>query len=294
MGTIPRDDMPVRAAQMFGLVKHKENGVETEEYSQMYNKERYQFMLFAPFEVSAMCCKVMKKAPVKKFAKETGRKPFTAQMACESRLRTSKWLKTGCNAFDGRNPISNPMSFWTEQDVLWYIRENNLQIASVYGDIVTDDEESGQMTLADLGFIFDCDKPCLHTTGCDRTGCMFCAYGLHLEKSPNRLERMSVTHPNLYDYVMRGGAFNDEGIFKPKSGLGYWFLILYINKFGNMNIKAPEIEKYRKQYSTEETEAWLNEEKIYDMIYRRNQNDYSITEQREGVVVRESFQRTGV
>lgn len=272
MGTIPREDMLVRVAQMFGLVKHKENGVETEEYSQMYNKERYQFMLFAPFEVSAMCCKVMKKSPVKKFAKETGRKPFTAQMACESRLRTSKWLKTGCNAFDGKNPISNPMSFWTEQDVLWYIRENNLQITSVYGNIVTDDEESGQMTLADLGFIFDCYKPCLHTTGCDRTGCMFCAYGLHLEKSPNRLERMSVTHPNLYDYVMRGGAFNDEGTFKPKSGLGYWFLILWINKFGNMNIKAPEIEKYRKQYSTAETEAWLNEEKIYDMIYRRNQN----------------------
>ena len=47
---------------------------------------------------------------------------MTAQMASESRLRTSQWLKNGCNGFNMKSPISNPMSFWTEQDVLLYIR----------------------------------------------------------------------------------------------------------------------------------------------------------------------------
>ena len=50
--------------------------------------------------------------------------------------REMQWLKFGCNGFNMKTPISNPMSFWTEQDVLQYIKEENLPIASVYGDIV--------------------------------------------------------------------------------------------------------------------------------------------------------------
>lgn len=42
----------------------------------------------------------------------------------------------------------------------------------------------------------------LKTTGCDRTGCMFCMFGLHLEKNPNRFERMQKTHPKQWDYIM--------------------------------------------------------------------------------------------
>ena len=46
----------------------------------------------------------------KKYAKESGRKPIIATMATESRLRYSKWLKFGCNAFDQKQPTSQPMS----------------------------------------------------------------------------------------------------------------------------------------------------------------------------------------
>ena len=42
-------------------------------------------------------------------------------MASESRLRKEQWLIHGCNAFDTKRPRSQPMSFWTEQDVLEYI-----------------------------------------------------------------------------------------------------------------------------------------------------------------------------
>ena len=116
----------------------------------------------------------MKKEPAHRYTKETGRKPITAQMASESRLRTQKWLQNGCNGFDMKLPISNPMSFWLEQDVLQYIKEHQLPICSVYGEIVEDRDE--QLTLADLFDGFESDTP-LKTTGCNRTGDIFrCRY----------------------------------------------------------------------------------------------------------------------
>ena len=61
--------------------------------------------------------------------------PIIATMAEESNLRLQQWLAKGCNSFDG-NIASKPMSFWKQQDVLRYIKINNLPIASVYGEIV--------------------------------------------------------------------------------------------------------------------------------------------------------------
>ena len=228
-GNIP--SVPVRLQQLLGVAKNKDGESESP-----YNKTKYLFMLDAPFEVSNLCCNIMKKNPAHKYGKDTGRKPMTAQMASESRQRTLKWLQNGCNGFDMKSPISNPMSFWTEQDVLLYIKENNLPICSVYGEVVEDltdtEEVAGQMTISDMqGFedmeLFDAQRLPLKTTGCDRTGCMFCGFGCHLEKE-SRFERMKITHPKTYEYV-----------FKPwnEGGLGYKDVIDWINEHGNMNIK---------------------------------------------------------
>ena len=154
-------------------------------------------MLDAPFRVSDECCDVMKKRPFHKYEKETGQKPIVATMADESMMRKNSWMKYGCNAFD-RNvgPQSRPMSFWTEQDVLEYLVKYQLPYCTVYGDIVRSSD--GQ----------------LKTTDCDRTGCMFCGFGCHLEKSPNRFQRMKETHPKQYQYCMKpweeGGLGLDE------------------------------------------------------------------------------------
>ena len=232
-GNIPKE--PVRYQILTGTYKHKEKGVETDEFSKMYDRSKYKFFLDAPFNISSMCCNVMKKQPIHKYGKDTGRKPMTAQMASESKLRTQKWLANGCNGFEMKSPISNPMSFWTEQDVLLYIYENKLPIASVYGDVVIDYEAmgqvEGQMDMSQLASefgVFDVGRPILKTTGVNRTGCMFCGYGCHLEKSPNRFELMKKTHPKQYNYIM-----------KPVSdgGLGYKEIIDWINEHGNMNIK---------------------------------------------------------
>lgn len=150
-----------------------------------YNKQQWKFLLNAPFKMSHKCCDIMKKKPAKKYEKETGRKAIIATMTCESNARKTAWLKHGCNAFDSTRPTSQPMSFWTEQDVLTYISEFNIPYANVYGDIVLNKDGT------------------LHTTKCDRTGCVFCGFGCHLEKEPNRFQKLAVSHPKLWHYCMK-------------------------------------------------------------------------------------------
>lgn len=112
-----------------------------------YNIPKYKLVLDMDFKVSSVCCDVIKKAPGHEYEKRTGRKRITAQMACESTLRTQQWLFEGCNGYDMKSPVSNPMSFWTEQDVLQYILQNDLPLASVYGKI----EGESQMCLDGFG-----------------------------------------------------------------------------------------------------------------------------------------------
>lgn len=199
-----------------------------------YNCEKWGFLLDAPFEISEKCCNVMKKTPAKKYTKETGRKPILGTMASESRLRYQKWLQHGCNAFEKGNQTSQPLSFWTEQDVLHYIKKFNVPYCSVYGDIVLDEKIDGenvikgQMNLIDhLGCYEEDDR--MKTTGCQRTGCVFCMFGCHLEKEPNRFQRLKKTHPKQYDFCINGGEYNEEGKWQPnKEGLGLGKVLDYI------------------------------------------------------------------
>ena len=265
MGNIPKE--PARLKKLLGTLEHKEKGVLSGESSSMYDRSRYKFFLDAPFNISSMCCNVMKKQPVHKYGKETGRKPMTAQMASESKMRAQKWLQNGCNGFEMKSPISNPMAFWTEQDVLTYIdvyiqpyleklryrtkyshgskrkkarkewakwNYSRTGMASVYGDIEVDfdamGQVDGQMDMSDLSSefgIFDTGRKLLRTTGCSRTGCMFCGYGAHC-RDDDRFVRMKETHPKQYDYIMRP---TEQG------GLNYKEIIDWINEHGNLNIK---------------------------------------------------------
>lgn len=151
-------------------------------------------------------------------------------MAAESRSRYQHWLRYGCNSFDKKRLSSTPMSFWTEQDVLQYIKRYNVPYCSVYGDIVpteTEEQIEGQITTFDI--LDDYEATELKTTGCNRTGCIFCMFGCHLEKEPNRFQRLKETHPRQYEYCIDGGEMV-EGKWKPnKQGLGLGKVLDYIN-----------------------------------------------------------------
>ena len=127
-----------RWRELHGEIK-RSNGTPSE-----FNCEKWCYLLDAPFKVSSRCCSVMKKRPMEKYAKMTGRRPIIATMANESRSRRAAWLKLGCNAFSGKKPSSQPMSFWTEEDVLEYLYTYQVPYASVYGEIVRTDGGGGQ------------------------------------------------------------------------------------------------------------------------------------------------------
>ena len=164
--------------------------------------KKWMSMIDSKFEVSDKCCDIMKKDPAKKFEKQTGMKGIVGTMACESNIRKESWMQYGCNAFEARRPTSKPLSFWTEQDILQYIVKYDLPYASVYGEIIGRVEgfEAVLSKVVLKQLIEDnlMDKVKLETTGCQRTGCMFCMFGCHLEKQPNRFQKMKETHPVIY------------------------------------------------------------------------------------------------
>ncbi len=192
--------------------------------------EKWKFLVDAPIPISEKCCDVMKKSPAKKYERKTGRKPIIGTMASESRLRYQKWIQHGCNAFEKKAPSSQPLSFWTNQDILHYLKQYNVPYCSVYGDIQVKPQAEaleGQLDLIDYLGEYEAEDT-LITTGCDRTGCIFCMFGCHLEEEPNRFQRLKETHPRQYDYCIGGGEMLD-GKWQPnKEGLGCGKVLEYI------------------------------------------------------------------
>lgn len=194
-----------------------------------FNCDKWEFLLDSPYDFSEECCGIMKKTPVKEYEKRTGRKPLLATLTEESRMRMNAWLMHGCNVFEGNHQQSTPMAFWTEQDILTYIRKHNIPLAKPYGEIVyeTDEENEGQITFADLGC--EQDERKLKCTGLSRTGCMFCMFGcLYDQGRENRFEMMKRTHPKQYEYIMKDWE---------KGGLDYKNLIDWLNENGDLHIR---------------------------------------------------------
>ncbi len=134
--------------------------------------EKWKYMVDAPFKISDVCCHVMKKNPSISFEKEVDLHPMLGVMAVESSKRVQDYRKFGCNAFAAKRPVSRPIGFWVEEDIWGYIKKFNLPYSDIYNK------------------------------GESRTGCMFCAYGLHMNKDMNKFQRMYFTHRRIYDYCI--------------------------------------------------------------------------------------------
>lgn len=190
----------------------------------MFSTPKYAPLINADYLISHKCCNVMKKGPAHAYTRKTGRYSILATMTSESQIRQNRWLRSGCNAFEDKTPHSAPMSFWLENDVLEYIKTRGLPICSIYGDVVIDGGDGFEYA-GTLG------GPCKYcTTGAKRTGCIFCGFGAHLEKGEGRFERLKRTHPKQYAYCMGGGAYDEDGLWKPtREGLGMAHVIDDLN-----------------------------------------------------------------
>jgi len=134
--------------------------------------KKWRYLVDAPFKCSERCCDIMKKSPIRKFEKETNKKAFVGMMASESNGRFIKFAREGCNSFNRSKPQSNPLSFWIEKDIWNYLKRFKVKYCPIYD------------------------------TGVKRTGCVFCMFGVHLEKEPNRFQCLKKTHKQLYDYCI--------------------------------------------------------------------------------------------
>ena len=142
-------------------------------YGQGKISEKWKFLVDAPYKISDKCCDVFKKDPFKRYEKETGRKAFVGVMAGESSQRMKYYINGECNAFSAKRPISKPIFFWNEDDIWKYMRDFNVEYSNIYN------------------------------MGYERTGCMFCMYGLDKdEKTDTRFHKMQKTHPKMFDYCM--------------------------------------------------------------------------------------------
>ena len=189
---------------------YREPGVAEEK--SLFNKEKWLPMVYTPFLISHYCCSEIKKKPSKRYYHKNKLFPYVGTLAEESRIRKQAWIRKGCNAFEGSNPSSQPLSFWTGQDILAYLVRNEIEIASVYGDIVSVDKDGNEYDPRSLIF-----GPCgnLKCTGCQRTGCIFCGFGFHLEKGETRFQRLARTHPKQYEYSIGGGQWADNPYYDP-------------------------------------------------------------------------------
>lgn len=122
---------------------------------------KWRTLLTAPFKVSGKCCDIFKKEPFKRYEKLTGRKPIQGTTAVgEGTLRTTAYMMTGCNSFEAGKEKSRPISIFTQENIWEYAERFGLTFAPVYYDRIVDDIE---------------------IKGVDRTGCIFCLFGIHLE-----------------------------------------------------------------------------------------------------------------
>jgi 3'-phosphoadenosine 5'-phosphosulfate sulfotransferase (PAPS reductase)/FAD synthetase len=136
---------------------------------------KWQFLIDAPFDISDNCCKALKVRPLREAPH-----PYTGVRLEESRQRLNSHLVLQSRGmFEGqgytmRSPRSTPLYAWTDQDIHEYIDVFDVDYADVYKG----------------------DNPA------DRTGCMFCLFGIHMEGTPNRFQTMQTTLPKLWAYCM--------------------------------------------------------------------------------------------
>lgn len=175
---------------------NKLHGLDSDSKKSLY---RQQYIKWLPLYesdllISPFCCDKQKEEPVALYEKQTDRHPILATMADESARRRESYLRTGCNSFESRRPISKPMGFWREQDVLQYKVQNNIELAGPYGEVVEAGQIPGQICFLPTGGKLRC-------TGEQRTGCMFCPVGCHLTGFA-KFRRLKKYNPRLYDYCM--------------------------------------------------------------------------------------------
>lgn len=174
---------------------------------------RWYPLIYAPFNVTHKCCKILKKKPMERMQKELGGySPMIGEMASDGDQRQLSYLQTGCNNFVNGKGKSKPMGSMTQQGLLENMYKLQVPVSKCYGYIEYIDNK-------------------YRYSECQRTGCTLCGFGLQFE--PDRFVRLYREEPAKVKFA-----------FKPfeEGGLGYREAIEYLNKYCKCNIQIPDIK----------------------------------------------------
>ena len=140
----------------------------------------------------------LKKSPLKRVAKHMQMQcSIIGTLAEESQIRKRDWITYGSTIFfQKKDNQCRPLSVWTNQDILNYIKLYILPVSDLYNQ------------------------------GYHRNGSMYCGFWLCSERRKfgiNRFERLAQTHPKQYEYMISRWA----SLFK-ECGIPYWNYFRYI------------------------------------------------------------------
>ncbi len=177
----------LRDLRLNGVIRESKS--TGKEYVSGKISEKWKYLVYEDVEVTSKCCDVLKKAPVKKYEKETGLSAIIGVTADESNLRKQQYNKTGkCNTYGKRN-ISKPLSIFTEKDIWDLIEKYKIEICSIYFD----KEINGEIV-----------------EGEKRTGCAYCAFGVQFENPENtKFHRLQKREPNRFKSFMDKLGYRD-------------------------------------------------------------------------------------
>lgn len=158
------------------------------------------------------------------------RKVYKCMLYGNTNSETSDWnsMSMACKLF---NVQYHPLGFWPKEEVIRFVTENDIPICSVYGEAKQDLQ--GNWIL----------------TGEQRTGCIVCGFGCHLESEPNRFQRLrdsdNESHRKICEFAMgikNNGVTYEEALNDCGVNTKTW------EQLGQMTIQDfPEImpESYR-------------------------------------------------
>lgn len=163
------------------LLNLRLNGRGGEKGRQGMISKKWQYLVDEDIKITEQCCKVLKKDPAKLFEKETGLKPIIGVTYDEGGLRRQQAYMKPCNSF-GERPVSKPLNIFSESDVWDVLLSNKIPYCTIYDDQIID------------GKLIPGEK---------RTGCAYCAFGVHLEdENNNKFYRNYYRDRNRYKSFM--------------------------------------------------------------------------------------------
>ena len=154
------------------------------------------------FKVSPKCCYYLKERPCGLWAKEHNSVPFVGLMASEGGRREKSLMVNGCNYWSEGTQRSAPFAIFTRQDLLRLALEMDAYYHAHWREFGDGETELGTVIPSAYGTIETNEKGELYTTKAQRTGCSMCGFGIHLEKRPNRFDRMYIDNQKEWEYLM--------------------------------------------------------------------------------------------